>query len=488
MSIHPQPTPRPPVPADEEAERLLVGTLLAEGRDASSEGSPIWESVRPIEHLTGRDLFNLIQIRPLWDAIRHRGKAGLDFSHLALNSDAPGKAAIDAAGGISVVITLPSGLPGQIPELVDRLSRASEARTTRKVLTDSVEMIDGNPELASTVRANALKSLQGIGKPRGGFPPPVKLGEWLAKPMPPRPEVIRGLLRRGDKLTLGGSSKSKKTWLASHLALCVSAGKPWLGFQTAKTPVLYLNLELPEDSFHDRMGRLCDALGIRRDEADVTVWNLRGQRASIERIADELDEYREPVGLVVLDPLYKVLGDRVENAAEDVADLFNHLDALTTRHKCAMVVPAHFSKGNQSEKEAIDRISGSGVFGRDADAIVTMTAHEQQECFAIDSTLRSFAPVDPFVVRWEFPNFVREGHLDPSQLKKRAGAKPRFDREEFVALLGPTGKTLVELRKAAQDAFGMSPQRVYSLHSELLGKRIIPKPGTGHPPVFVAKP
>ena len=42
----------------------------------------------------------------------------------------------------------------------------------------------------------------------------------------------------------------------------------------------------------------------------------------------------------------------------------------------AILYAAHFSKGNQAGKDAIDRISGSGVFGRDADTLIILTKHE----------------------------------------------------------------------------------------------------------------
>src|SRR3954470_23651854 len=38
----------------------------------------------------------------------------------------------------------------------------------------------------------------------------------------------------------------------------------------------------------------------------------------------------------------------------------------------------HFAKGNAAAKETIDRISGSGVFARDPDSLITFTKHEEQ--------------------------------------------------------------------------------------------------------------
>ncbi|MBL9172516.1 MAG: AAA family ATPase [Verrucomicrobiales bacterium] len=301
---------------------------------------------------------------------------------------------------------------------------------------------------------------------RPRYPAPVRLGEWLSSPMAERQEIIRGLLRQGDKMTIGGSSKSYKTWLVSDLALCVSAGKSWMGFETVKSPVLFLNLELHEDTFHKRMTTLCNALQIKFDEADFRVWNLRKLRVTVEDLREELKEHAAGVRLIALDPQYKLLGKRKENDAGDMAELMGQLEEITSTHGCGLVVPAHYSKGNQSEKASIDRISGSGVTARDADAIVTLTAHDQERCFSVESTLRSFAPVDPFVIRWEFPLFRRDDDLDPGNLKK-AGRPQTKSADDVLSLLPEEGMRSGEWEAAAIGALNISERTFRSRLKEL---------------------
>lgn len=445
MSIHPG------TELDSETEQLLVGTMLAEGLAAWNSGASELAPIDPRQLIASPDL------QVLWREIRERAIAGRECTLLALQLDQTGKLTVESAGGMAGVSQLPSAPSlNFVPELVTRIRSAMESRETRTILTRALEMVTEFPEKSAFVATTAARSLQNFAAPANGFPKPVKVSEWLRKPMPTRREIIKGLLRRGDKLTLGGSSKSKKTWIASDLAFCVAVGKPWMGFETVKTPVLYLNLELPEDTFHHRLNLIASALSVRLEDADFTAWNLRGTRASIESIDEALKTYRDPLGLVVLDPLYKILGGRVENAAEDVADLLSHLEAITTRHGCALAIPAHFSKGNQSEKEAIDRISGSGVFARDADAILTMTAHEDPDCFTLETTLRAYAPVDPFVIRWHFPLFGRDSQLDPSRLKKKSGRPARIDGTKLLELLGTDGLTFSDWRNSAIQALGIS--------------------------------
>ena len=99
----------------------------------------------------------------------------------------------------------------------------------------------------------------------------------------------------------------------------------------------------------------------------------------------------------------------------------NSLERLSVTTGAAVAFAAHYSKGNQSGKEAIDRVSGSGVFGRDPDSILSLTAHQEPDCFTLEATLRNFPPIDPVALRWAFPLFDRDPLLDPTALKKKSG-------------------------------------------------------------------
>ena len=120
--------------------------------------------------------------------------------------------------------------------------------------------------------------------------------------------------------------------------------------------------------------------------------------------------------MIVLDPIYKLLGARDENKAGDIASLLNEIELLAVKTGAAVAFGAHFSKGNQSQKESIDRIGGSGVFARDPDTILTFTRHDETDCFTVDATLRNHPPIDPFVVRWEFPLMCVDSTFDPANL------------------------------------------------------------------------
>ena len=47
-----------------------------------------------------------------------------------------------------------------------------------------------------------------------------------------------------------------------------------------------------------------------------------------------------------------------------------------------------------------------------------LTAHEEENCYTVNTTLRNFPNIEPYVVEWEFPLFKRKNELDPKRLKR----------------------------------------------------------------------
>ena len=235
------------------------------------------------------------------------------------------------------------------------------------------------------------------------------------------PVLIDGILKQGTKMVLGGGSKTYKTWTLLDLAIAAAGGHTWLGKQVVSTgkKVIYINLEVLDEEFQGRIKDVCQAKGVEKP-ANLHPWSLRGVCNDLRVMLAAIKEWcrNDEIALIVVDPIYKALGDRDENSAGDMNALMNEVEAICEETRAAVVFAAHFSKGNQSEKSAMDRISGSGVFGRDPDAILTLTPHEEDSCFSVESSLRSFAPMDPFVVELEFPLFKARHDLDARKLKK----------------------------------------------------------------------
>ena len=256
------------------------------------------------------------------------------------------------------------------------------------------------------------------------------------------PEIIEGVLHQGLKCIIGSSSKARKTWILLDVALSVSTGKPFWKWNTKQGRVLYINFEIPEAFIRSRLECLAKAKDIT-DTSNLDVWTLRGHAAPFGNLLPELLAMIKSgtYSLIIIDPVYKGLGGRDENSAGDISELCNELERLAVVTGAAIVFAAHYSKGNQAAKEAMDRIGGSGVFARDADSIITLTKHETEGAFTVDLILRNLPEQQPFVVEWEFPLMKLSPNLDPEALKKPKGGRNKtHDPQKLVEAISKSTK------------------------------------------------
>lgn len=285
---------------------------------------------------------------------------------------------------------------------------------------------------------------------------------FCADAMPEPPQVIGGVLHQGAKLIYGGPSKAFKSWTLIDLCLAVATGGEWFGMPCTAGRVLYINFELQPFALHKRILAVADDR--RCDVSDnLVIWNMRGHAAPLDRLIPEIRRQARDAGfsLIVPDPIYKALNGRDENAAGDIGEVCAELDRLAVATGAAVAFGAHFAKGNASGKDHMDRVSGSGVWARDPDAILTATAHEDDGAFVLEMTLRNFAPVQPFVIRWVYPRMRRDDTADPSQLRKPRGGKEEEFSVANIMEHFKSGMTTAEWQRVSCSESGMSRETFY---------------------------
>lgn len=197
----------------------------------------------------------------------------------------------------------------------------------------------------------------------------------------PIPEVVEGLICEGDKVMLASASKAGKSYAAIELAVAIAEGAEWLGRKCAQGKVLYVNLELKPAKRQERMRMVYDAMGLEPAHAsDIGYMDLRGRAVALDKLARSIVRRAAGCGYraVIIDPLYKVM-EGEENDQAAVKRFCLNLDYLTDRLGAVVFFVHHYSKGDQWGKSAIDRASGSGVFARDADALLNVTELELDE-------------------------------------------------------------------------------------------------------------
>lgn len=303
------------------------------------------------------------------------------------------------------------------------------------------------------------------------LPDIVNLFDVAQDPPPLAPEIIKGVLRRGHKMLIAGPSKAGKSYMLINLALAFAYGANWLGRKCTQGRVLYINLEVDSASSDNRALTVAQAHGYdlnTLESRNMDIWNLRGQILDANALATSLIRRAKDKQYIaiIIDPIYKLnTGD--ENSAGDMAKFLGQFDRICHETGAAAIYCHHFTKGAQGGKKAMDRASGSGVFARDPDAIITLTDIERDQNqqqyledhlenllpdwrardgessqqarnriiegitgWRVDMTLREFQSPQPFNVWWAWPTHVMDtdGILQEGHIKGEATAEEWKDK------------------------------------------------------------
>ena len=273
------------------------------------------------------------------------------------------------------------------------------------------------------------------------------LAGQLAKPS----ELIEGVLHSGTKAVLASGSKVGKTWILLDLAIAVATGTPFLKFKTEKKKVLFINFEIRREFIAERL-KIIQLKKNQTDFSNLGIWNLRGQTTDFESLTESIIEHagQGKYALIILDPIYKAMVGKSENTASSVGSLCNQIERIVEATGAAVIFAHHYAKGNAAKKNQIDRMSGSGVFARDADSIITLTEHEEKDCYSVEMTLRNLAPQPPFVIQWNYPVMVERTDLSPADLKTEEPTEGD-DYEPLLSLLDDSPLTTAEWLEAATE-------------------------------------
>ena len=207
-------------------------------------------------------------------------------------------------------------------------------------------------------------------------------------------------------------NKATRPGRCIDLALAVSTGSPWLGFNTTAGKVLYVNLEIQAGFFRRRLLDVAQAGGLELSSR-LDTWNLRGWAADYRVLIPKIRTRIRDQGhaLVIIDPTYKLLGTADENSATDISALLNMVENLAVTTGAAVVTP--------------------------------------------------------FVVRWDWPRFKRADTLDPTKLKRAGGRPPKHTADMVLACLSNQRLTTTEWEKLSMAETGMTRGRFFELFSAL---------------------
>lgn len=377
---------------------------------------------------------------------------------------------LDGIGGIPALAEILSAeiIPASVP---DYLRRVRDCYSRRCALNSAIEIIRGVHSDAPTdailwdwqERIETIQEDSESARP----PKPQAAGLLIAENPRLHEPVIDGLLRRGETGNIIAPPKMGKSWLAYGLALNVVTGGDWFGrFPCRPGHALIIDNELHKSTLAGRLQTVGQAMRLRIDDYrdSLSVLSLRGQLLNLHGIASLLKKI-EPgtYDLIILDAFYRSLPvGASENDNATIAGLYNVVDSLTKRLDCCWVNIHHSTKGSQAEKAITDVGAGAGSQSRAADAHLILRPHEEDGAIVLEAVVRSFAPVDPLALRWDFPLWMPDSGLDPTQLRgRRTKAEERqLDRDgetkaKILKVLGEGPK----MRRAIEGRVGIGRDR-----------------------------
>jgi AAA domain len=316
------------------------------------------------------------------------------------------------------------------------------------------------------------------------LPPLYRWNEFELLPVEKPQEIVAGFIDAGQIVAGGGTSKAGKTFLALQLAVSVAAGVTFLGaFNPSPVAVLYVGFELSDYRLKQRISAIAKRIGASPG-ANLFVWNLRRKYLDITDFAQllSLKIKQCAVLLVIVDPLYTLLGNRDENRVTDMTDLLVQLAKVQDRTagKIAIILMHHFPKGLHAGQSLLDCFSGSSALGRFVDSAFGIRDHKstnaEAKSYVLDFELRDHPAIPGFVVDLEFPVFLRNDAKDPAQYKEAGGRPKEFSAEELLNHLAKHDdefSTTAAWAQCWQEDTTASRSTFYQLFGELKAARQI---------------
>jgi hypothetical protein len=243
---------------------------------------------------------------------------------------------------------------------------------------------------------------------------------WKAaeKPRKMRECIIEGMLRRGEVGNFIASTKTGKSWFALMLLICVATGRDWLGKRVARGNVLLIDNELHEETIENRIHSVHSAMKIDpnspRDSFEYVA--CRGDWISIQDLIEIIPAKYPPgsLNLIVIDAKYRLFGKGLEeNSNDDQTTFHNLIDQFAKSMNCPIVLVHHSTKGDQAGKSVTDLGSGGGSQSRTVDLHMVIRPHQQSGLAVLEGSLRSFMPIEPITLRWNWPLWSVANDVEP---------------------------------------------------------------------------
>lgn len=231
--------------------------------------------------------------------------------------------------------------------------------------------------------------------------------------------MIRDIWVNGSWGLIAGEPKTYKSLIATEMAVSVSSGFPmWDQFSVDKSgPVIIIQEENAPWVMQDRLVKVAHAKGLlntrittlKNDPGNyiiempralpIRMLNNWGFDITLpehqDMLSREVDRIRP--ALIILDPLYLMLGNKDVNSAQELNEPLKWLLSLSTKYKTALILLHHWNKGGSNKAPSGGgRIMGSAVIYGWADSMLyTSEKDRANHVITLGREFRSYGQSSP---------------------------------------------------------------------------------------------
>lgn len=256
------------------------------------------------------------------------------------------------------------------------------------------------------------------------------------------PYLIESLCPEGHMTVMYADGGIGKSLLAIAIAQAVATGTPFLGYETKKKPVLYLDWELHQAPHLRRAYKIARGVGDTKPAADFYYLNppktIKGLIPDLKKMISE-----QGFGLLIIDSVGAAAGMNAESA-QDVVELFQELNSLGV----TILAIDHQSKIQEGQNYKNKTIYGSVYKYNLARSVFQLCKQPSLDAdvirLVIKPTKNNFGcMVDPFGVAISFDGTVIYIESDSVELDFCTNSK-----EKIIQYLKENGpKTKAEIAK-----------------------------------------
>ncbi|WP_026659125.1 AAA family ATPase [Butyrivibrio sp. AC2005] len=167
--------------------------------------------------------------------------------------------------------------------------------------------------------------------------------ELIDSDLPPLEFCVDGLISHGVSI-LSAKSKFYKSWMAMQMCLCISQGKPFLGFHTHQSDVLYVDLENDKRLSKERLNLM---LGKKTAPNNFFIVNEvpTMEQGFVSIMKKTIDEHPQ-IKLIVIDVFAKIKYSKKSNESDYDADYrsISELKQFATEKDLAILLISHNRK------------------------------------------------------------------------------------------------------------------------------------------------